>query len=542
MKTWRFFFALALTPLLFACSDEKMGYFDGGEDPLYPDQWHLYNTGQVDGVVGKDINVEPVWAQGIKGESSVIAIVDDSVQIRHPDLYPNVLTAYGWDYVRRNNDPSPNNGSMYHGTMVAGLAAARDLNDEGARGVAPRADLVGFALFAEGSVQLNDAVDAMTRYLGVVDVSNNSWGFGLDGNGMLWPADAAWDAAIKYGVDYGRRGKGLVYVWAAGNGGVDEVDNANFDDQSNGPYVIPVCAVDEKGRRAYYSEQGANLWVCAPGGAYSNSAEGYSLVTTDLTRAAGQNLGNGRSAYDYLSPNYTRFFVGTSGATPIISGVVALMLDANPALTWRDVKLILAESAIISADDDSPAWTQTNPAPGQPSYHVNHYYGFGMVDAAAAVELAKTWESVGNSSMLLTKEADSGFLGSVDLDVEWPLNLPNTQVGEYDLVVSDELIIEYVEVTFDASAADMGHIRITLIAPPVPGANATQSVLAHGSECNVGERVSDIGCDVGYADGWTFGSSRHLGESSLGTWQLRVENNSGGDVGIDSWGLKFYGR
>ena len=547
VNAFRLLLTLLLVPGLFACSEDRMGYFDGGEDPLYPDQWHLYNSGQVSGVVGLDINVEPVWAQGIKGEGQVIAVVDDSVQIRHPDLYPNVLSAYSWDYIQRNPDPSPDEASMYHGTMVAGVAAARDLNDEGGRGVAPRADLVGFALFANNSVVLSDAVGAMTRYMNVVDVSNNSWGFGIDNNGMLWPADAAWDAAIKNGVDHGRNGKGLIYIWAAGNGGYGEVDNANFDDQSNGPYVIPVCAVDEEGRRAYYSEQGANLWVCAPGGAYTLGATGgYSLVTTDLTGRAGHNKGVSMGQ-DYQDLDYTTYFAGTSAAAPVVSGVVALMLEANPALTWRDVKLILAESAIMSADVGSLNWAQTNPASGQPSYHINHEYGFGMVDASAAVELAKTWHTagraVGNSSTLQTNSVESGFLGSFDLDgLPVPLALANGGVAVYDLAVDTDLIIEFVEVMFSATAADMGNIKITLIAPPVAGANATQSVLAHAMACNTGDTESDIACDVGYADGWTFGSSRHLGESSLGTWQLRLENNSGAAIGIESWELKFYGR
>ena len=97
--------------------------------------------------------------------------------------------------------------------------------------------------------------------MGVTAVSNNSWG-SVDGP----EADAAnslWELAIENGVTRGYDGKGVFYVWAAGNGHL-RGDDSNLDGFANFYAVTAACAVNELGARSTYSEMGANLWVCAP--------------------------------------------------------------------------------------------------------------------------------------------------------------------------------------------------------------------------------------------------------------------------------------
>ncbi|MCX7790616.1 MAG: S8 family serine peptidase, partial [Chloroflexaceae bacterium] len=113
-------------------------------DPLFPDQWHLRNTGSGGGTAGIDLNVTNWWdwvGTNRLGAGVVIGIVDSGVEYTHPDLAANYRPTLSWDYLSGDADPFPTGGT-FHGTAVAGLAAARGHNALGVSGVAPRA---GFA-------------------------------------------------------------------------------------------------------------------------------------------------------------------------------------------------------------------------------------------------------------------------------------------------------------------------------------------------------------------------------------------------------------
>ena len=106
--------------------------------------------------------------------------------------------------------------------------------------------------------------------------------------------------------------------------------------------MIAVSAVDHDGGYSIYSEMGSNIWIASPGGYYSGRPG--KIITTDLS---GSSMGynNSTSSGDLSNYDYTNNMNGTSSAAPIVSGVVALMLEANSNLTWRDVKYILATTA-----------------------------------------------------------------------------------------------------------------------------------------------------------------------------------------------------
>jgi kexin len=426
------------------------------------------------------------------------------------------------DYEQGDTDPTPPPfSSNAHGTQVAGIAAARDLNDVGGRGVAPQVRLAGYNLLWSDLASTTDAYRAMTGNgdAAAVAVSNNSWGSGTDGTGVAEPLlDSLWQEGVALGVANGRNGKGTVYLWAAGNGGESGVDNSNYDYQANNRHVLAVCAVDGDGVRTPYSEPGANLWLCAPGGYYNG------LTTTDLMGSGGENrLG---ITDDYSNRNYTKLFAGTSAATPIISGVVALMLEANPDLGWRDVRLILAETARKNDASDS-GWSVTAPASGQPQYHINHKYGFGVVDAAAAVAKARGWSNVGaqlqrqfslppGSAITIPDNILAGIAQSVAVDA------------------AQGLIIEYVEVEVNIVHGHPGDLTIILQAP-----SGTESVLAETHACAT---ITNTCPTTNYTP-WTFGSSRHLGEGAAGNWGLTVADRRASNSGsLISWKLRLYGR
>ena len=258
------------------------------DDPLYACQWHL------DQPSGEDINVKPVWDQGIKGEGINVVVVDSGMDWTHEDLFDNVDSSLNHDYTGEGDIHRP---FAHHGTNVTGLIAARD-NDIGVRGVAPRATIYGYNLLAAlataDSVRLEDSTiaNAMSRSADVTAISNNSWG-AVDGPEAS-PASALWELAIENGVTRGYGGKGVFYVWAAGNGHL-RGDDSNLDGLTNFYAVTAACAVSGQGVRSSYSEMGANLWVCAPGG--------DSTPEDDLLVVTVEN-----------SDRYMDFFDGTSAA------------------------------------------------------------------------------------------------------------------------------------------------------------------------------------------------------------------------------------
>ena len=464
------------------------------DDPLYGCQWHLKNTGQSGGMAGEDINVESVW-ETYKGDGVHVVVVDTGMHFAHEDLKDNVDTTLNYDYTPET--PLIYNQHHNHGTAVSGLIAARDENGLGVRGVAPRATIYGYNYLDDGTV-INEA-DAMMRNRVETDVSNNSWG--PPDVGLLFLTTSIWEMAIETGVNEGADGKGIVYVFAAGNGG-RVGDNSNYDGYTNYYVVTAVCAVNNQGTRASYSELGANLWICAPSNDRIDNVV-TNVVTTD-------------NAHRYIND-----FGGTSAAAPMVSGVVALVRQANPELSWRDVKLVLAASARKN-DPGNSGWqdgaVQYGAAPER--YTFNHEYGFGVVDAQAAVNLAQDWKNIP-----LMKTAESAIM---------PVNqiIPDnstTGITSSLQIASDIDFIEFVEINVDFEHPYFLNLDMRLISP----AGAISELIVH--------RRGGLSSVV--RGSWRFGSAKHLGEDSSGIWQLAVVDRLSLDVGtLNAWSLKIYGH
>jgi kexin len=198
--------------------------------------------------------------------------------------------------------------------------------------------------------------------------------------------------------------------------------------------------------------------------------------------------------------------------------VIALMLEANPNLGWRDVRLILAQSARKN-DAADPGWTLSTTTP---AYNFNHKYGFGVVNAQAAVALAPAWTNVGPELTSTTALASPGL--------PIPDNDPTTGVSNTINVAGSGIAnIEFIEITFSAANHTFsGDLDIALTSP---AGTVSQLSIAHNcAPCTA-------------YSGWVFGSARHLGEAANGNWTLTVKDLGPLDTGtFQSWGLKFYGR
>ena len=460
-------------------------------DDLYGCQWHLNNRADVD----EDINVEPAWAQGIDGSGVNVVVVDDGMDYLHDDLIANVDVSRNHNYADSGDIGDTNRD---HGTGVAGIIAA-SANRVGIRGVAPGSTMYGYNFLAYATD--SNMLDAMTRNRQVTAVSNNSWGGRFDAR--LSDAPSLWEQAVESGITEGYDGKGTFYAFAAGNGALSG-GLANLSEFTSFYAVTAVCAVNDHGVRSRYSHTGAPLWVCAPSS--DGSTERGIWTTANRDR-------------------YRDDFGGTSAATPMVSGVAALLRQANSQLSWRDLKLILAASARKN-DPDHPGWLDGAPrylaGSSRERYAFNHEYGFGVVDAGAAVNLADNWVS---APPLLEIAADAD-----DHDIEIPDFWSEEQPVQSAVQLgTDVTFTEFVEVNVSLRHRSFRDLRIDLVSPS-------------GTVSNLLEPF-DTSYPIRLETSMRLGSARHLGENPNGWWVLRVSDGMRSYSGtLESWSIKVYGH
>lgn len=489
-------------------------------DPLFSDQWHLENTGQTQGTSGEDINVKSVWASNVCGNGINLAIVSDGLDIDHEDLIDSISSGKSHNYLDSSTDPGVSGDGL--GTILAGIAAARS-NDKGGRGVAPLASLRGFNLSQSRSTT-NDA-DAMTRGISEVAIYINGWGH-ADLTGEFQDSTSQWRTAIDTGLSTGRNGLGALYFFGSGDGdsssSITGIDNSNMDGFANYQGVMTICSVGHDGVKTSHSEQGANLLICG----YSKGAGDVALRTTDTAGSSGLN--NGSSGSEYSDSNYTKLATGTDAAMAQVAGVAALLLQANSNLTWRDIRMILAKTARKNNSADSD-WT-TNGA----GMNINHKYGFGVVNAKAAIDQARNWTT------LATQKAFQTSTSNVSATIA-DGNATGVSSG---ISVSGSGIsnIEFVDVNVTFTHNYFRDLDITLTSPA-----GTQSILlSRGSDgiCVTSGGMIKSNGNCPFNGTWRFGVLRTMGETADGTWSLRIRDQGvrGTANGtFTSWSMKFYG-
>ena len=459
-------------------------------DPLLPSYyWHL---GDATGAV-KGGNAMRVW-DDYRGSGVIVAVIDDGVEYTHPDLAANYRGDLDYDTRDLDADPFPGEASDRHGTAVSGVIAAALNNGIGGAGVAPEASLAGYRIGFGANGTLEQLLAAF-QLLTAVDVANNSWGFdGYFGDNFLDPEFAPIGDALAAALAAGRGGLGTVVVIAAGNARTSGQD-VNYHGFQNHRGTIAVAATDSAGNVTYYSTPGAALLVSAPG---------HGITTTDRVD------GEGYGSCDYATVN------GTSFAAPMVSGIAALMLDANPHLGWRDVQEILAATAVRTGSAASWSLNGADNWNGG-GMHVSHDYGFGLVDAYAAVRVAESWRSVSTS---VNEWVADGLQYPAS-----PIAIPDGGSVASTITLTSGLRIDRVEVDLALVHPYLGQLRVTLTAP-----DGTESVLVHNPSASQGNIY------------FTFSTTRDWGEMSGGNWTLTVSDRQLGATGVVyAWGIRAYG-
>lgn len=560
-------------------------------DALFSQQWHLWNTGQSaysasSGTPGMDLNLSETFSQRITGVGSSIAVSDTGLEINHPDLINNMHTGNHKNY----NTTAPYFGDPYntdldgdHGTSVAGIIAASGWNSIGGRGIAPGAVVAGLNFLSSDQATEKLYDQASGNY----SIFNYSYGSSFAPYADPYDANYS-DVSLDQFLN-GRQGLGAIYVKSAGNS-YQECDvynsnffviddgnsyhcfphNANADSWNTLPSMIVVGAMNAKGQKSSYSSTGSCLWVSSFGGEYGKDEP--AIVTTDQQSCSyGFSRTVLASATDFQKGlvtendncDYTQTFNGTSSAAPMISGIVALLLEVNPKLTARDIKHILASTSRVVTDStfkqtfpfnygglfqlDGYTYEQdwiTNAA----GYHFHNHFGFGLVDGDAAVAMAKWYSANTWGTQLQTNKNFEDTTYKVTSGQSIPDGSATGRSSTFNM--SDSLTIEAVQIKVNITHGRPGDLAIELTSP-----SGTKSIMLNAfNSFLIPYDISNNPVWVADLSDFVLLSNAFYGENSKGVWTLKVIDALNGSTNtqwddassqtgtLDNWSINVVGH
>lgn len=524
-------------------------------DPLLRNQWHLRNTGQdafssTPPTPNVDMKIAGAWSLGVSGNGVKVAVIDDGVEAAHEDLQSNFQLDRSLNFVTKGQDPTPSSKDS-HGTKVAGIIASTAFNGRGGRGVAYNAKIRGFNLLAPAASSQPNFVTAfggadISSDNDIFNASLSSSYFNIVGLAVLPSWDPLRGEVLTNALTL-RSSRGGVIVQSAGNefGSLSKGDcvlanafgvscgNTASDPMRASTNIIVVAASNAEGKKSSYSTTGSGVWISAPGGEYGlsktfvNASEVQfkpAIITTARTGCDKSAFSLAVNALDALGGNplaascqYTATMNGTSSAAPNISGVIALMIEANPLLTFRDIKYLLATTAVrldptfqgVSRDDLIPSakvsldlgWVQN--AAG---FWFSNWYGFGGVDAAAAVAAAKSYKNFLPAQKTATQH---------EFSPSGEIKIPSQSSYTYEIKVANNMTVnEGVLLYVNLETSVVGCNQVEMRSP-----SGTRSVLLQGLSGFKNAALANT----------RFVSNAFYGEPVSGQWRITYLNvcNSG---------------
>lgn len=502
------------------------GILDGLEsggthgDTFFDKQWHIRSLGtyvngsNVATIVGNDLDLLDVYRQYMgynQGNPIIVQVVDDGVDADHEDLAANMDLTRSYRHnsgIDSVGDPSAINSTNRHGTMVAGIIAARAFNGVGVRGIAPFAKLAGSNWIEDQYVEGLEKVWLTGTGANEIAITNNSWGTYFD-------RETIYEDILASGTSTLRDGKGRIYVFAAGNDRDYYHGNSNISYITNNRYVVAVAALKHDNTHASYSSPGGNILISGYSGDYYQTTPTIGTTTIAGTASNTGDINTKTTWSDDAKKNYTFIMNGTSAASPTVAGSIALVLEACPDLTWRDVKHLLAKHG-KQVDTTNEGWVEN----GAGLWYSSDY-GYGLVNPKEMIAECSS-DTYTNLGTLQTAEVTETV--NAALPDQYALTVSGINV-------SQNFKVEWVELTIDATHPQPSDYSIYLTSPSGTTTHVVDWTRVDGDWMSGGYR---------------FGVAAFMDEESSGEWTVDIVDydiNSEGLSGtVKSVKLKLYGH
>ncbi|HFU75426.1 MAG TPA: hypothetical protein ENK66_04190 [Arcobacter sp.] len=448
-----------------------------GDDPDLDKQWYLKS---------EYLNILSVHERynGSSENAAVVQIVEGGFNTNHEDLIANVDFSMAYDSSELIDGQNGLEGNCTdinnsHGTAVAGIIGARGYNGVGIRGINPYGKITGHRFYFSNGLLYSNKLDAAWLNgprANEIDISNNSWATCKD-------FSMTKDEYLKEGSRILRDGKGRIYVFAAGNHRIGYGNctshSANLVTMFNSPYSIVVASMGKDDKVADSSSPGANLFI---------SAYGEDVIWTTYS-----------NTLDYAG------FGGTSAAAPMVSGGIALLLEACPDLNYRDVQNLLVKSAIV-VDSGNDSWVEN-------SVGIKHSndYGFGKMNISGAIEMCQ--------NNYIPKEQNQTIEVTQIIDT----NLVSSGVNSFEIDINENIQIEWVGLFLDGNIDRLGEYQIELISP-----SGTKKQLVHGNNAirGLNWNSNDFIKEHTLDEMFRVSSFGFYDEESLGRWRIEIEDKN----------------
>ncbi|XP_036367005.1 PC3-like endoprotease variant B [Octopus sinensis] len=473
-------------------------------DPYFIDQWYLNNAGEIREDSPLNLNVIPLWEKNITGRGIRICVLDDGLDYTHPDIARN-YDAEASTNLNGNfgdSDPMPDNTNPRnsHGTHCAGVVAAEANNSVCGVGVAYDAKIGGIRMLDGIITDLLEA-EALLFKPNYIDIYSASWGPVDDGIRMEGPGKYT-KLALQMGVQQGRNGLGSIYIWSTGNGGA-RYDDCNADGYVGSIETVAVGSISDNGLKPDFLEECPSMFVVTPTGNKpfkpfkKGNKERIQVVTTGLHGSCVENFG------------------GTSAAAPLAAGCIALVLQANSLLTWRDIQHIVVHGARIPSINNT--WFKNGAG-----IHFSNTFGFGMMDCSHMVKLAQSWNNVpiATSHSYFSEVMKRKISHAEPIFINISCNIEGGSLKINHL--------EHVQLYIKLKHSCRGELQICLISP---SGTKSQMLSPRKLDC------SKDGID------FYFLSVHHWEEDPKGNWTLQIfdtQNNENNGILI-KWALILHG-
>ncbi|KAK7896490.1 hypothetical protein WMY93_021815 [Mugilogobius chulae] len=462
-------------------------------DPMWSSLWFIRCSDRATGC-RSHMNIAGAWKRGYTGKGVVVSVLDDGIEGTHLDLKPNYDPLASFDADRHKQTKAAIN---HRGTQSAGIIAAAN-KSHCAVGVAFRARIGGVSVLSEDVTDIAEA-QSLSFKPHYVDIYVCTWGPEDDGATVEGPGPLT-KLALLHGIKRVRDGRGSIYVWASGNGG-QSGDHCSCDGYSSSIYTVSVSSTSSSGARPGFLERCPSTLAAASSGGKDK---------TTMT------VGDHQTCVEV--------YPSSSLSASVAAGVIALALEANPLLTWRDVQHIIVRTS-KTEHLKAPDW-RINGA----GYRVSHLYGFGLMDAENMVKEAERWKQVPPQHVCVEEASVQTirtiYSGSV-----------MTSVYETTGCAGDTLkhvsYVEHVIVRVTVTHRRRGNLLIRLLSP-----SGTESeLLAHRPLDNSSEGFHN----------WEFMTTHCWGEPARGKWTLKIndissKSHDSSELGaLMKWSLLIYG-